>query len=167
MTEEDLSSSMDTEVRKAALEIVATLVYVKRIAADRLLRPANIPDDLIKRFLKGKDATTGDALSKRQAASLILDELAQTGQDGVIIRNLLKITADWTAFELAQDEYKARAVVQKARELIGTPAEADAREKAGRDAKATAAAARQKVRPRGQSQAGERTSSGTIRSARY
>ncbi|MBB4379989.1 hypothetical protein [Bradyrhizobium sp. SBR1B] len=54
----------------------------------------------------------------RQAASQILDELAQTGQDGHVIRNLLKITADWTAFELAQDEYKARAVVQKARELV-------------------------------------------------
>lgn len=31
MIEEGLSSSMDTEARKAALEIIATLVYVKRI----------------------------------------------------------------------------------------------------------------------------------------
>ncbi|MBK3662591.1 hypothetical protein JJE66_15235 [Bradyrhizobium diazoefficiens] len=145
MTDESFSASMDTEARKAALEIIATLVYIKRIAADRLLRSANVPDDLIKRFLKGKDATTGGALSKRQAASLILDELAQTGQDGVVIRNLLKIAADWTAFELAQDEYKARAVVQKAREMVGTLAEADAREKAHRDAKTTTAAARQKA----------------------
>lgn len=54
MTEEGSSSSMDTEARKAALEIVATLVYVKKIAADRLLRPASIPDDLIKRFPKAR-----------------------------------------------------------------------------------------------------------------
>jgi hypothetical protein len=46
-----------------------------------------------------------------------LDQLAQAGQDHAVIRKLLDIAANWTAFELAQDEYKARAVVQKARKL--------------------------------------------------
>ena len=64
--------------------------------------------------------TTGEALSKRQAASLIFDELAQEGQDRAVDRKLLDIAANWTAFELAQDEYKARAVVQKGRQLVGT-----------------------------------------------
>lgn len=40
------------DARKLALEVMATLVNVKRIAADRILRPAGIPDVLIKRFLK-------------------------------------------------------------------------------------------------------------------
>jgi hypothetical protein len=43
---------------------------------------------------------------------------------------LIDIAAGWKAYDLAQDEYKARAVVQKARELRGALAEADAREKA-------------------------------------
>ena len=106
MTEEEkIEVSVDTEARNAALEIVATLAHVKKIAADRLLRPAKVPDPLIKRFLKGKDATTGEALSKRQAASLILDELAQAGGEHEVVRNLLNIAAGWDSFELAQDEY--------------------------------------------------------------
>lgn len=64
------------DARKLALEVMATLVNVKRIAADRILRLAGIPDVLIKRFLKGKDATTGETLTKRQAGPLILEELA-------------------------------------------------------------------------------------------
>ena len=118
------------DARKLALEVMATLVNVKLIAADRILRPAGIPDVLIKRFLKGKDATTGETLTKRQAGALILEELARDGNDSSTIRKLIDIAASWNAYDLAQDEYKARAVVQKARELRGALAEADAREKA-------------------------------------
>ncbi len=64
MSEPETGPSFDTEARKAALEILATLVNVKKIAADRLLRPAGILDPLIRRFLKGKDATTGEALEE-------------------------------------------------------------------------------------------------------
>jgi hypothetical protein len=149
MIEEKIDVSVDTEARKAALEILATLVYVKKIAADRLLRPARVPDPLIKRFLKGRDATTGEALSKRQAASLILDELAQAGAEHEVVRSLLNIAADWVSFELAQDEYKARAVVQKARQLVGTIAETDAREQSERETRAAALAARQKLEREG------------------
>lgn len=46
-------------------------------------------------------------------------------------RRLVALAADWDAFQLAQDEYKARAVVQKARELAGVLAETDARDNAG------------------------------------
>lgn len=145
MNEQPTEPVVATEARKAALEIVATLVNVKKLAADRLLRPAGIPDPLIRYFLKGKDATTGEALSKRQAASAIFDELAQDGQDRAVIPKLLDIAADWTAFELAQDEYKARAVVQKTRQLVGTLAESEARERADREVRAAELAARQKI----------------------
>lgn len=119
----------NVDARKLALEAIATLVNVKRIAADRLLRPAGIPDELIKLFLKGKDATTGDSFTKRQAGALILEELAHDGRDGEAIRKIIDIASGWDAYDLAQDEYKARAVTQKARELKGVLADADAREK--------------------------------------
>jgi hypothetical protein len=118
------------DARKLALEVIATLVNVKRIAADRLLRPAGTPDALIKRFLQGRDATTGEALTKRQAGALIFEELAREGKESATVRKLIDIASGWDAFDLAQDEYKARAVVQKARELKGVLAATDARDKA-------------------------------------
>jgi hypothetical protein len=144
MNEHEPGTAIDVDARKAALEVLATLVNIKKIAADRLLRPAGVPDPLIARFLRGKDATTGEPLSKRQAGSSILSELAQQGEDGAIVRKLLNIAAAWNSFELAQDEYKARAVVQKARELTGILAESEARERAERDRVAGEVAARQK-----------------------
>ena len=129
MPDSDNNHPVNVDARKLALEAMATLVNVKKIAADRLLRPAGIPDPLIRQFLKGRDATTGDALTKRQAGALILDELEREGKDGATVRALLGIAAGWTAYDLALDEYKARAVVQKARELVGVLAEADERER--------------------------------------
>jgi hypothetical protein len=94
------------------------------------LRPAGIPDALIRRFLQGRDATTGEALTKRQAGALIFEELAREGKESATVRKLIDIASGWDAYDLAQDEYKARAVVQKARELKGVLAATDAREKA-------------------------------------
>jgi hypothetical protein len=145
MTDSDNNHPVNVDARKLALEAMATLVNVKKIAADRLLRPAGIPDALIIKFLKGRDATTGDALTKRQAGALILDELEREGEEGAVVRALLGIAADWTSFDLAQDEYKARAVVQKARELVGVLAEADVREKAEHEKAARERAAQQKI----------------------
>jgi hypothetical protein len=145
MSDNDNNHPLNVDARKLALEAMATLVNVKKIAADRLLRPAGIPDALIRQFLKGRDATTGDALTKRQAGALILDELEREGKDGAVVRALLGTAADWTAFDLAQDEYKARAVVQKARELVGVLAEADEREKTEHEKAARERAAQQKI----------------------
>jgi len=120
---------VDTDARRLALEVVATLVYIKKTCAEQILRPANVPEDLIKRFLTERDASTGDRRSKREAAASIFDELARRGREREIVRNLIDLSAEWDGFHLAQDEFKARAVVQKARELRGILIEADARER--------------------------------------
>jgi len=129
----------DADARRLALEAIATLTYVKRTAADQLLRRAGVPEDLIRRFLTERDPATGEKRSKRDAGALVLDELARAGRDHEVVRNLVAIAADWSAFHLAQDEYKARAVVQKARELRGALAEADVRERAAAEARREAA----------------------------
>src|SRR5579862_1272289 len=121
---------VDTDARRLALEVIATLVYVKKTAAEQVLRPAGIPEDLIRRFLTERDVSTGDRRSKREAGASILDELAKQERERTIVRNLIDLAADWENFHLAQDEFKARAVVQKARELRGILIEADARERA-------------------------------------
>jgi hypothetical protein len=144
MSENQFTPSIDADARRVALEVIATLVNVKRIAADLVLRPVGIPDDLIRRFLRERDPTTHDPLTKRQAGALIIDELGRQGQDRSVIRKLLELAAGWDGFHLAQDEYKARAVAQKARELTGVLAEADARERAEQERVAEERATRQR-----------------------
>jgi hypothetical protein len=141
--DDDALAGKNVEARKLALEAIATLVNVKRIAADRLLRPAGISDALLRRFVQGKDATTGEPLTKRQAGASILEELARDGQDSSVVRKVIDIAAGWDAYDLAQDEYRARAVAQKARALKGVFAEVEAREKAEHDRNAREQADRQ------------------------
>ena len=64
----DRKPSLDADARRLVLETIATLANIKRIAADQLLRPAGVPEDLMQRFLTERDATTGQALTKRQGA---------------------------------------------------------------------------------------------------
>lgn len=133
-------TAADADARRLALEAIATLVYIKKTAADQVLRRAGVPEDLIRRFLTERDPATGEKRSKRDAGALVLEELAGTGGDEAVIRNIVGIAADWSAFHLAQNEYQARAVVQKAREMRGVLAEADARERAEAEARREAAA---------------------------
>ena len=125
----DGTVSPDVDARRLALEVIATLVNIKKMAAEQILKRAEVPGDQIQRFLSERDPNTGERRSKREAGALILDELARRGEDRVIVRNLIRLAAGWHAFHLAADEFKARAVVQKARELEGILAEADVRER--------------------------------------
>ncbi len=145
MSDAETALPLDADARRLALEAIATLAHVKKIAADQILRPAGVPDDLIRQLLKGRDPTTGEALTKRQAGAFILDELARRGSDRVVVRKIIDLVAEWDAYHLANDEYEARAVVMKAREMKGVLAEADAREVAEQERVASEHAARQKT----------------------
>jgi hypothetical protein len=145
MSETNGNTPLDADARRTALEIIATLVNVKRLAADHLLRPAGAPQSLINQFLSGKDETTHEPMTKRQAGALILEQLARNGDDGTFVRKLLDIAASWNSFHLAADEFKARAVAQKAREVTGSLAESDARERARQEKERTDRAARQRI----------------------
>jgi len=139
-----MNQPIDADARRLALEAMATLAHVKRIAADQVLRPAGVPETLIRHFVTGRDATTGASLTKRQAGAFILDALAREGSDREVVRKIVGLAANWNSFHLADDEYAARAVVQKARELTGVLAQADARERAERDRVAQEHATRQR-----------------------
>lgn len=127
--EPGLTITPDADARRLTLEVIATLVYVKKTAAEQILRRADVPEDLIRRFLTERDPATGEKRSKRDAGAVLLDELAKSGADHAVVRKIVDLAADWSAFHLAQNEYQARAVVQKARELRGVIAAADARER--------------------------------------
>lgn len=131
------------DLRRLALEIIATLINVKRVAADQLLRRANVDEDLIRRFLTDRDPATGAKASKRVAGAMVLDELAKEGRDSAVMGKLIEIAAGWDAFHLASDEYAARATVQKAREVSQSIAENEERVRVAAEAGQRAAAANQ------------------------
>lgn len=111
--------TMDSDAKRLAIEAISTLVDIKKAAADQLLRKASVPEPLIKRFLTERDPATGSKRSKRDAAAMILEELAKTEQEDEIIRNLVVVASEFSAFHLSQNEYQARGVVQKALDYRG------------------------------------------------
>jgi hypothetical protein len=110
---------LGVDERRVAIEIIATLVHIKNTMADLILKPAGVPNQIYQPLLYKRDEATGRTLSKRQIAPLILDALEKQSDGEKIIRTMIEIAAKWTAFHLAEDEYIARATVQKAREIFG------------------------------------------------
>jgi hypothetical protein len=146
----DVDSRYNTEAKRLAVEIVATLANVKKEAAQRLLVPAGVPQDLLRLFLSGRNQVTEEKLSKREGASIIFDELERRGAStNAVISKLVRIAARWTDFHLSQDEYKARAVVQKAREMEGVLTEIEAHEHQQHDRQIEEAAERRRRSTRG------------------
>ena len=123
-----MREELTVEAKRLATEIIATLVHIKSTMAEFILKPAGIPPEVYKDFLYKRDETTGRTLSKRQIAPLILDALESRPNRLGTIRRLIEIAAQWSSFDLANDEFQARATVQKARELLGTIELMEARE---------------------------------------
>ena len=119
---------LGVEGRRLAVEAIATLVHVKHAMGELLLKPAGVPPDAYRPHLYRRDETTGKKLSKRQIAPLIIKALESLPDFYRILRAIIEITANWTSFHLADDEFAARATVQKARELLGTLEVMEARE---------------------------------------
>ena len=125
-------TDLGTDERKVAMEAIATLCHVKRVMADLLLRPANVPEDVYQSLLYRRDET-GRLLSKRQIAPLIVEACDRQPGAQPSIRRIVEIAATWSSFHLADDEYAARATVQKARELLGIIETMEARETRARE----------------------------------
>jgi hypothetical protein len=119
---------LGVEGRRIAIEAIATLVHIKNTMAELLLKPAGVPADVYRPLLNRRDEATGRPLSKRKIAPLILDAIEGRPGCSDVIRALIVITAKWNNFHLADDEFAARATVQKARELLGTLETMEARE---------------------------------------
>jgi hypothetical protein len=122
------AAELTVEARRLAIEIIATLVHIKNTMAELLLKPAGIPSEIYRPLLYRRDETTGKTLSKRQIAPLVLDALEARPDCSTSVRRLIEIAANWSSFHLADDEFQARATVQKARELLGTLELMEARE---------------------------------------
>ncbi len=71
-------------------------------------------------------------MSKRQIAPLIVEGCDRHPGAPQSVRRIVEITATWSSFHLADDEYAARATAQKARELLGIIETMEAREGSSR-----------------------------------
>jgi hypothetical protein len=125
-------TDLGVDERKLAIEAIATLCHVKRIMADLLLKPAGVPQDVYGPLLYRRDEA-GRLLSKRQIAPLIIEGCDRRSESRSAVRRLVEIAASWSSFHLADDEYVARATVQKARELLGIIETMEAREARARE----------------------------------
>lgn len=119
---------ISVEARILAIEIIATLVHIKNAMSELILKPAGVPPEVYQSLLYRRDETTGKTLSKRQIAPLIIDAIENRGDCNGVIRRMIEIAAHWSSFHLANNEFQARATVQKARAILGTIELMDARE---------------------------------------
>jgi hypothetical protein len=119
---------LGTDERRVAIEAISTLVHIKRTLIELILKQAGVPPMLAERLFARRDPTTNNLLTKRQVAPLLLDELDSSLETRGAIRAIVKIASEWDAFHLADNEYVARATVQKAREVMGTVQLMEARE---------------------------------------
>lgn len=114
--------------KRLAIEIIASLVHIKRTMVDLLLKPAGVPPEIYRSLLYQKDETTGRTMSKRDIAPLIIEEIDRRSDCSHVLRSLIEIAANWKSFHLADDEFAARAIVQKARECLDAVELMEARE---------------------------------------
>jgi len=109
----------DVDERRVAIEIIATLVNLKSAMWELVLKPAGVPATVYQPLQRRRDPVTGRELSKRKLAPLVLEAVDALPEGSRIVRRLIEIGAGWNKFHLAQNEYEARATVQKAREILG------------------------------------------------
>jgi len=102
-------AGLDVDARRLAIEIIAKLVNVKKTAAGLLLRPADLPEDLVRRFLSERDPT-GEKRTKREAAPLLLEELAQRRMEHDVVRELIRVAATWEAFHLVSIAHEMKSL---------------------------------------------------------
>ncbi len=117
------------EERRVAIEAISTLANIKRVMVELILKPAGVPVDIYQNIFVRRDECSGRQLTKRQMAPLIIDALEKRANCAGAIRRIVEIAAKWNSFHLANNEYEARATVQKAREIFGQMELMEAREK--------------------------------------
>ena len=109
---------IDVEERGLVIEAIATLAYRKFDMWNFVLKPAGVPKTVYERLSLQRDDLTGRRLTKRQMAPLILEVLEGVADYSLIVGKMVEIAANWEKFELADQEYEARAVKAKAQEIL-------------------------------------------------
>jgi hypothetical protein len=119
--EVEMPTTTGVDERRLAIEVISNLVNVKSRMAELVLSPAGVSSGLFLPLFKKIDPTTNKRISKYRIALELIEELDRRGGADTVVREIIRIASDWpsTRYHLAYDEMKARATVQRAREVQG------------------------------------------------
>lgn len=110
---------LNEENRKLTIEIIANLVNIKNQMFEQILKPAGIKKEQFVRLRNSKNAV-GKLWTKRDIGAQLLEEFDNPIEEKKFIKSIIEIASNWSKFHLADNEYIARATVQKAREVLNT-----------------------------------------------
>ncbi|MEH7236229.1 hypothetical protein [Bacillus sp. JJ1562] len=110
---------LNENIRKLTIEIIGNLVYMKNQMFEQILKPAGIKKEQFVR-LKGFKNADGKLCTKREIGVMLLEDFDNLVEEKKFVKSVIKIASKWNKFHLAENEYAARATVQKAREVLNT-----------------------------------------------
>lgn len=105
------------EIRKLAIEIISNLVNIKNQMYEHILKPAGIKKEQYVK-LKNSRNVDGKFYTKREMGMVLLESFDNPTKEKEFINSVIEIASNWNKFYLADNEYIARATVQKAREVL-------------------------------------------------
>ncbi len=95
-----MAADLGTDERRVAIEVISTLVHIKRTLIELILKPAGVPPMLTERLFDRRDPMTNKPLTKRQVAPLLLDELNKSNDLRSSIRAIVRIgSANFAGFD--------------------------------------------------------------------
>lgn len=105
------------EMLKLSIEIISNLVYIKNQMYNHILKPVGVNQKDFEKLLKVKNID-GKLLTKREIGITLLEEVKNPDLKKEMVVSVIRIGAHWNKYHLSDNEYKARATVQKAREIL-------------------------------------------------
>lgn len=111
-----------SEEKRVVREAIWKLAWSKQDCWQHVLRPAGVPWDVVRPYLDGRrgafNAATGKPYTKYEAGPFIIDALEAQPDGEQVLSGLVRHIAGFSHFELARSELEARAVVEKAKDLL-------------------------------------------------
>jgi hypothetical protein len=110
---------LNENIRKLTIEIIANLVFIKNQMYEQILKPAGIKKEQFVRLKSYRNAD-GRPCTKRDIGVMLLEGFDNPIEEKKFVKSVINIASNWSKFHLAENEYTARATVQKAREVLNT-----------------------------------------------
>ena len=88
--------------RGLVIEAIATLAYRKSDMVNFILNPAGVPKAIYGPLSNKRNDLTGQRMTKRQVAPLILDALEGRSDYVDIVGNIVRIAASWEKIRTLQ-----------------------------------------------------------------
>lgn len=111
-----------SEEKRVIREAIWKLAYEKQDCWQHVLQPAGVPWELVAPYFRKLrpllNPTTGKSYTKREAGSLIIQAIEEQSDGEGVLRKLVTQIACFDKFHLSAQECDARAVVEKAKDLL-------------------------------------------------